>query len=125
MSKIVKAVNVMVTNPSWISDVIVSGEDRREFYFLYKGQYKWSIIESVDRKSYYLHYYPGNQRLADLADMEEYEWADFKELISYNTTELGGREAFQSFKELYDLVRERAYGMGEVLDEILKDELPF
>ncbi|WP_430387265.1 hypothetical protein [Dyella sp. 20L07] len=126
MSKIVKAVNVMVANPDWIADVIPAGEERREFFFLYKEKFKWSIVESSDKKIYYLHYYPSGLPLLALASMEEYEWSDFKEIISYSTNDLGGREAFQSFKELYEVVREKAFGMSSVLDEIISDDdLPF
>ena len=54
MSKIVRAANSMVSNDVKISNVT---KRRNEYFFLYDGKYKWSII-LYEEGSYKLFYYP-------------------------------------------------------------------
>ena len=118
MSKIIRAVNVMVSNPSKISAVRVND---KELYFLYNGKYKWSLNKrSTDQGEYSLHYYSGDESLDILAQLPE---ADFQhvEVVTYSTSELKTREARESFGELYRILQERIYGVDKVLDEIIED----
>ncbi len=125
MSKIVKAVNVMVSNPSQINEVY-KGEHETEVFFQYAEKYKWSILKNKD-DVYFLSYFTEEVDLKDLALIPNEIWMEVApSCISYNTKELATREARDSFAELYALVSEKAYGMDEVLDEIIaSDELPF
>ena len=43
MTKIVQAVNAMISNPDKIKSVIPNGQ---EFFFIYKDKYKWSILKN-------------------------------------------------------------------------------
>lgn len=121
MSKIIKAVNAMLSNQHWIGSVI-RGCVGTELFFKYRGIYKWSIIKG-SKDDYYLHYYPGKQELEDLAAWPEDAWHEFSDMISYNTKDLGTKEAYDTLSELYTVVQEKLYGMDRVLDEIIDDLL--
>jgi hypothetical protein len=121
MSKIVTAVNVMIAHHELITNVI-RGEHGSELFFLYKKKYKWSIVRSASGDAFSLHYYPARQELEELAALEPYEWEDFADMVSYKTRDIPGREALQSFEELYGIVSELAFGIGAVLDDIIGDD---
>jgi hypothetical protein len=124
MSKIVRAVNVMISNSNGITTVI---SKQGEYFFLYDDKYKWSIRYNVAEDAYYLYYYPGEQSLQALASFEE--WQTFDEFVTYSTKDLKTKEAYDSFSELYTLVKEKRYGIDAALDDIIgsgsEDDLPF
>ena len=120
MSKIIKAVNSMISNEVHIGPVI-RGYEGSEFFFMYGRKYKWSIIRN-QKNDYYLHYYPGDQDLEQLASWPEEAWHEFGEMVSYNSRELGTKEAHDSLSELYTVIQEKLYGMDEVLDDIIGDD---
>ncbi|MBI1817331.1 MAG: hypothetical protein HYR72_20350 [Deltaproteobacteria bacterium] len=118
MSKVVQAVNAMIIHADLITGVI-QGQDRGELFFLYKGKHKWSI--RVDHSGeYYLWYYPGDAELADLAAYDDPDWGHTP-IVTYKTSDIGTKEAQASFAELYGILKERIYGMNEVLDDIISD----
>lgn len=119
MSKIVQAVNAMITNADWITPVIQNGN---EFFFVYRGKYKWSI--SNRNGEHLLWYYPGNEMIESLASFDGPEWEDTP-MVTYRDLEIGTREAKASFAELYTLVKERLYDVNVVLDDIISDAEPF
>lgn len=119
MSKIVQAVNSMIANPGNITNVI-KGES--ESFFLYKGKYKWSICCRED--GYHLWFYPGNETIETLASYESGEWGyENVAMLHYHDAEIGTKEAKASFAELHTLVKEKAYGIDKVLDDIILDGL--
>lgn len=118
MSKIVQAVNAMISNPDKISGVVVQ---ERKYFFLYDRKYKWSISRYTTDSGtdeYFLRYYPGDDTLEQLA--AERVMADEK-VVSYDTEEIGTREARESFRELCTTVKERLLNVNKALDEIIKD----
>ena len=119
MSKIVQAVNSIISNPDDIGPMIQGS--RREIYFIYKKKYKWSVRRDHDGEIY-LQYYPGEQSIEQLAGFESYEWDDV-DTVSYSSKEIGTREAISSFTELYTLLVERWFKVNEVLDDIIDDIL--
>jgi hypothetical protein len=119
MSKIVRAANVMVSNAEKISNVV---QQRGEFFFLYDGKYKWSIIFNEDENGYRLFYYPGKISINELASMEPMQRESYKDYIFYSTKDLKTREGYETFGELYRTVKEKLFGVDEVLDDIIKDE---
>lgn len=120
MSKIIQAVNAMISNPSAITKVIKKADD---IYFLYKGKYKWSI--TIQNDDSMLWYYPGTESIEQLASTDDWEWENVP-MVTYRTSEIGTREARASFAELYVVLKERLYKVNEVLDDIINDEdLPF
>jgi hypothetical protein len=116
MSKIVQAVNAMIANPKLITKVI-KGEN--ELFFLYKDKYKWSMDKR--EQAYFLWFYPGDQTLESLASFEAWDWSDGFPMVMYQDVEIGTKEAKASFSELYRLLKERVYGVNEVLDDIISD----
>lgn len=120
MSKIVQAVNAMISNPSMISKVTPSG-DASEIFFVYKGKYKWSI---ADRDGMFiLFFYPGKESLETLAEQQDWQGTA---MVRYNAEELGTREARSSFAELHRLLSEKLHGVDVVLEDIINDDdIPF
>jgi hypothetical protein len=123
MSKIVKAINVMISNQNSIGKVI-QGCNSSEIFFLFGNKHKWSIVKN-DKGEYFLHYYPGKQTIENLASLQDDEWHEFSEMVSYNTKELAFKEAYDSFSELYTVVKEKLFNMDKVLDDIISKEVMF
>ena len=46
-------------------------------------------------------------------------------MVTYDTSQIGTKEAKASFAELYGILEEKLHGVDDVLDDILKDEPPF
>jgi hypothetical protein len=116
MSKVVQAVNAMISNPKQITNVMRNGN---ELFFLYKGKYKWSISKN-QKGEYYLFFYPGDQAIEHLAYYDGDDW-EGTAMVTYTDAEIGTKEATSSFSELYTLIKERVYGVNEVLDDIISD----
>jgi len=116
MSKIVQAVNAMISNPDLISNVVPND---KEFFFLYKGKYKWSIARR-DENTHIIWYYPGTESLESLASYGGNDW-EGTPMVTYKDAEIGTKEAKASFSELYTIIKERAYGVNEVLEDIISD----
>jgi hypothetical protein len=124
MSKIIKAVNAMVSNSNLIS-MAINGTSDREIFFIYDGKHKWSIIKNIDNE-YVLIYYPGNDDLSYIAGIPDEYWEQSNvRTVRYSTSELGTKEAIESMAELFTIVSEKLYGMDDILDEIIKTDLPF
>lgn len=121
MSKIIEAVNVMASNKDNI-DTVLQGEFEPEIFFRYAKKHKWSIIKN-DSGEYYLHYYPGKTSLEELASWPTEAWHEFNGMVSYNSKSLGTKEARESLGELYTLVKEKVYGMDDVLEDIISSDV--
>lgn len=125
MSKIVKAINVMVSNPRLINSVI-HGYHETEIFFIYDEKHPWSILKRKDDGHYYMAYYPGNQDISKIAKIPDEHWDEANvHCVTYTSKELGTKEARESMAELYNLVNEKAYGMDDVLDDIISSDPPF
>lgn len=124
MSKIVQAINVMVSNSQKITDV-VKGANDTECFFKYDKKHLWSILKQ-DESHYYMAYYPGNQNIENLASISDEEWEMLPiDCVTYTSRELGTKEARESMAELFSIVNEKVHGMDEVLDDIIGTDLPF
>lgn len=122
MSKIIRAINVIISNQKKISDVI-SGKNENELFFLYDNKHKWSVRKSQDDENFFVFYYRGKRGLNDYAQIPEEDWEGIsREFITYSTKELKSREALESMQELYRIVKEKLLGMDDVLDEIIKND---
>ncbi len=121
MSKIVQAVNSMIVNKNYITDVIDSS---KEYFFLYKSKYKWSMADRDD--GYHLWFYPGTDKIDWLAAMSSSNWDTNTPMVHYSDAEIGTKEAKASFAELYTVLSEKVYGVDAVLDDIIADDdIPF
>ncbi|MEJ2076321.1 MAG: hypothetical protein P8X79_23015 [Reinekea sp.] len=125
MSKIVKAINVMVSNPNLVTNVI-KGANSTECFFLYDRKHSWSILKRHDGH-YRLAYYPGKPDLEQLASIPDEQWDTFDVTeVTYTSADLATKEATESMSDLYSLVNEKVYGMDDVLDDIIdSDSIPF
>lgn len=121
MSKIVEAVNVMILNPEKITNVI---KRESEYYFIYKDKYKWSI-NGLPSGSYTLVYYASDISLDELANFEQENWEHFNDMVIYRCSDIGTKEATQTFRDLYSILNEKVFGVDEVLSDIIKDDIPF
>ena len=122
--KIVTAVNAMIMNKDLISSVYKGPlEGVSEYFFVYNSKYKWSIsyFQEGSEDTYYLNYYPENISIQDLAMITS--WDD-RQFMTYSTKTLGTKEAYETFQELYQIVKEKIYGIDSVLDKIIKDADP-
>lgn len=117
MSKIVQAVNSMIVNKKLIDSVII-GES--EIFFRYRDKYIWSVRRDPDSSEYLLWYYPGAGGVAEIAANDGSDW-DHVPMVLYKTADIGTKEARASFAELHSIVKERVYGMDEVLEDIISD----
>ena len=124
MSKIVTAINVMVSNPERITNVI-KGYNETECFFVYDGKHPWSILKQNDG-GYYMAYYPGDQDIANLSKIPDEYWHDANvHCVSYTSKDLGTKEAKESMAELFRIVNEKVYGMDDVLNDIINSDPPF
>jgi len=122
MSKVVKAVNSMVSNSSKITNVVAS---EKELFFLYDKKHKWSIAY-FDNVGFLLHYYPSeSMSIQDLALIKNWDPIPF---VTFKSADIKTREAEESFSELYQIIKNKLYDVDSVLDDIIGDDdtdLPF
>lgn len=121
MSKIVQAVNSMISNRDSLSPV-VQGES--EIFFVYRGKYVWSMTkrESLRETAYLLWYYP-DETIDSLLKYSDPDW-DRVRMIAYKDTDIGTKEASASFSELYGVLKEKVFGIDKILDDIISDDDP-
>ena len=115
----------MISNPKKISKVIPFND---EFFFFYNNKHKWSVDKKRggEGEEYFLNYYHGNETLEELAS-DNVDWNHIK-FITYSSRELKTREAYESMRELYLIIKEKSLGMAEVLDDIIDSDdncIPF
>lgn len=124
MSKIVKAVNAMVSNPDKITHS-VKGYHETECFFKYDSKHHWSILKTSD-DNYILNYYPSQPDLNSLANIPDEVWDEHApSSVGYRTKDLAAKEAVDSFRELFSIVNEKLHGMDDVLDEIIGSDMQF
>lgn len=122
MSKIIKAMNVMISNSFSLRNV-TQGHSPGEYFFNYE-KYNWSIYRNHENE-YFLNYYPKIKSFKQIIDISIDEWDESVEYVTYSTKDLPTKEARETFSELYTLVKEKIYGMDEILDDIINNEIPF
>ncbi len=122
MSKVVRAVNVMISNANKIDNCVRNND---EYFFEYDGKYKWSMSYNDSENVYYLYFYPGDGSIKELAYAGPEEWEHIN-MVRYSSGDFKGAEAHESFRELYTLLKEKVYGIDKALDDIISSEdLPF
>jgi hypothetical protein len=122
MSKIIQVANVMIMNNEKISKVLIGDGipgTPDEYFFLYKEKYKWSIIYDQD-DDYQLFYYPTDQTIEELASrpLDQWEGVSF---MKYSSKNLKTREANETFRDLYQIVKEKVFGIDAAFDDIMGD----
>jgi len=120
MSRIVRAVNAMILNKNSLDNVI---SKKSELFFEYLEKYKWSISKAGDE--YSLYYYNEKKDLKILSELPGYEFENIQ-MVSYRTKEMKTLEATETFRDLYQILKEKVFGVDSILDDIIDgDGLPF
>lgn len=124
MSKIISAINSMISNQDKISQVSIRDG---KYYFLYKNIYIWSIQLLND--DYILNYYTGEITIEELINEPnimimdvDYNISCNYDYISYSANAFKVKEAIESFKNLYLIVQEKLYNIDKVLDDIIDED---
>jgi hypothetical protein len=117
MTKIVSAVNVMISNKNAIGNIKRS---HGAFYFIYDKKYKWSIHPVKKSQDYVLFFYPGTVSLDTIMEMDVEDWNTFDEYIMYKTDEIKAPEAKKVFTELFTILKERQFGLDNILNDIIE-----
>lgn len=115
-SKIIQAINAMAEKSQYITDVTKA--DNGEYYFKFK-EYRWSIFYDTDTGNYYIHYYPGSGDIKSVMSI----YPD-SGIVSYSNSDFKTQEAYESFRDLHQVVQGKVFGIDGVLDDIIND-LPF
>jgi len=124
MSKIVAAVNVMISNPTKITNVVKGAHDTESF-FKYDKKHNWSIWRTSDEE-YFMSYYAADADLEGLANIPDEHWTEVSpEQVTYNSRDLGTKEAKATFRELFTIISEKALGMDDILEDIIDSDSPF
>ncbi len=117
MNKIIQVINTMISNSQRISNVIVNGGN--EFFFIYNDKHKWSIINN-DEDSIVLFLYPDEDiKLEELAF--DVDFSVYKRYVSYRAEDFKSAEAIETFKELLKIVKDKIFGVDNILDDILNE----
>jgi hypothetical protein len=116
MSKIVEAINAMISNHRQIQAVSAS-DDGRELFFSYQRKYWWSIRSN--QIDFTLYYYPGVSSVDRLLAADAQDDWDGIDMVPYNTAEIGTTEARETFRALYTLLKEKQFGMDAVFADII------
>jgi hypothetical protein len=113
--KIIIVINTMIKNRDKIKEVV---EYSGKYYFIY-NKYLWSIDYFPAEDNYILSYYPE----LNMDDLKIIGTANHHQLkrIDYSFTQYKTMEAYETFQELYQIVKEGFYNIDEVIEDILKD----
>lgn len=125
MSKIVQAINAMISNSEKLSNICESPYDYSsgEYFFEYNRKYVWSILKS-DNGTHTLYFYPKARSSQQMAQVH-YEELSQHPMIAYGSEQLNSKEAKESIGELYTIVKEKLYNVDAALDDIIGDDIPF
>ena len=124
MSKIIPVINVMISNQDKISEVTRGISDPPTYFFLYDKKHKWSIFRDAFN-NYFLSYYTTDLSIEDLANFDAPDWTKFHDYIIYSSRELKTREADESLREIYILIKEISSGADSAFDEIIGSDESF
>ncbi len=123
MSNIILAINSMIENSEKISTIEKKGQS---FFFSYKG-YIWKIWQWItdfpeNESGFSLAYYPKVKSVSELTEIGDSETSDKEESVVYNSSDFKGKEAYESFAELYSIIREKYYGIDKVFNDIITNK---
>lgn len=106
----------MVLKSSAIGNVYpVPYNSSNEFFFIYDMKYLWSILQTSIKDDYLLFYYKGMPPIPKLLEDKD----RFSKAIGYSSLDFKTKEAIESFRDLFNIVKGKTYGMDEVLNDIL------
>lgn len=113
---IIKVINKMILNSGAIGNVYPApGNSSNEFFFVFNMKHFWSILLTGLRDDFLLFYYKDNPSFKDLVEDKD----RFSNAICYSTMDFKSKEATESFRDLFNIVKGKTYGMEEVFKDIL------
>jgi len=125
--KIVLVVNSIISHKEKITDVVV---EKSEFFFLYNGKHKWSVkkFEQDWKEHFIVNFFPDNpddiigRNITDIVTSRSWG-GGIDNVVSYSTKELDTVEAYETFKELYELLFDKVYGIDDIFNDIIGEDL--
>ncbi|MRX70289.1 hypothetical protein SAMN06265349_101709 [Flavobacterium resistens] len=120
--KIVLVLNTIIAQREKISNVI---PEENEFYFLYDNKYKWSIKKILGDwdDEFIVDFFPDakNEIIPDTIDQiaSNRKWGIKVNYARYSTKEIGTKEAYETFKDLYDILFNVVYGIDDIFNDII------
>lgn len=119
MNKIIQVINTMISNSGRISNVLAAQQD--EYFFIYNEKHKWSIMETKeDPDNITLFLYPDeNIKLETLA--YDTDFGTYNKFVTYRAEDFKSSEVIESYRELLKVVKDKIYGIDEILDDILNE----
>ena len=113
MAKIIEVLNSMISKNDRITNVIKSDQ---EYFFIYDNKYKWSIVKD-NNENYFIHFYPDDSRtIEEIRNISD--WSNYN-FVTYSTSDLKTQEAIETFRELYQVVSDKVYGLDDIFDDII------
>ncbi|ACF13126.1 hypothetical protein Ctha_0657 [Chloroherpeton thalassium ATCC 35110] len=116
MSKIVQAVRKMAANAE---SIIEHKHDDHKFFFTYMEKYLWSLEYDTNEDYYLLQFYPNLEEFMHFLENGQAQQISSISTICFSTKQLDSQEAYDSFKDLFQLLKSRKYDFDKVLDEII------
>ncbi|MDA6068661.1 hypothetical protein NJT12_03420 [Flavobacterium sp. AC] len=122
--KIVLVINSIISHQEKISNIIANGD---EIFFLYDGKHKWSVDKIAEEyiDTYIVNFYPqdGNenkvQTLEQIIDLKMF--GSPVRMATYTTRQYSTTEAYETFKDLYEIVFNKVYGIDDIFDSIISE----
>jgi hypothetical protein len=105
----------MIQNSDKIGNIFVTPGNPNEFFFVYNMKHVWSILLTGLKDDFLLFYYKGNRPIKELAEDKD----RFTTAILYSALDFKTKEATESFRDLFLLVKGKTYGMDQVFKDIL------
>lgn len=116
-SRVIQVVNTMITKSDLIKNVIPGSLSVSELFFVYNFKYRWSIMyKDTSPDDYILYYYHTDLTITDLAQTP----ANLLDFITYKASDFKSQEAYESFQDLYNVIKGKLFGMDDVLNDILR-----
>jgi hypothetical protein len=112
---IILVINTMIQNSDKIGNVFVTPGNPNEFFFVYNLKHVWSILLTGVKDDFLLFYYKGSRPIKELAE----DTNRFNNSINYSALDYKTKEAIESFRDLFLLVKSKTYGMDWVFKDIL------
>lgn len=122
---IVMAANAMIENVKKITDV-ADMNTKDSFVFLYDDKFVWGI-RAFANNEYVLTVYPGYRNINDL--LRDFKSSSFQsgatfekeaiQSVEYSSRKINTKEGYDTFSELYHIIREKRYNVDQILEEII------
>ncbi|WP_373493188.1 hypothetical protein [Aquiflexum sp.] len=112
--KIIQVLNSIIEKKDKITNVKPLGS---LYFFLFDGEFKWAIERDNSGDSYSVYFFPSKEALIDYLS-STLTWME-EDYVKYSTEELKSKEAFETFKDLYQIVVDKVFDIDKMFDKII------